>query len=82
MRLDERVSVNDGRDSIRRVVKAIDELETERNQKSDAEQNVRENAGLVDRRKIDGEARYDVDQAAHEHESKYAKSPFCRRVVL
>ena len=66
MRL-ERVRVNDGRDGVGRVVKAVHELEAERDQERDPEQNEREHRRRVHVRYVRDELRARIDEARREH---------------
>ena len=72
----EGVGVDDGGDGVGGVVEAVDELEAEGDEESDAEQDEGEDGGGVDDGEIGAEAVTDVDDANHDHDGEDDHSPF------
>jgi hypothetical protein len=66
----ERMRIDDGSDGIRRVVKAVDELESERDEQRDAEQNVRPGGGEMGSGEIVRELRAGIDQAGKQSDAE------------
>jgi len=63
-------------------VEAVDEFEAEGDKEGYPQQNVGEDAGLVDRGEVDRKPGHNVDETADEDEGEDGEAPFRRRIVF